>query len=73
MTEARVSQVLVLLGAALERIKELEERIRELEHQNAELHAQLAQNSTNSSRPPSTDPGRLQRILPVRSGLSSAR
>lgn len=54
--DARVSQVLVLLGAALERIRELEERIGELEQENAQLRAQLAQNSTNSSRPPSTDP-----------------
>jgi transposase len=63
-----VSQVLVLLGAALERIRELEERIRELEErireleqENGELRAQLAQNSTNSSRPPSTDPPGTQR------------
>ncbi|MDC0714210.1 IS66 family transposase [Stigmatella sp. ncwal1] len=44
-------------------MKELEERIRELEHQNEELHAQLAQNSTNSSRPPSTDPPGTQRSV----------
>jgi transposase len=43
-----LSQALVLLGAALERIRELEE-------QKGELQARLGQNSTNSSRPPSTD------------------
>jgi transposase len=50
-----LSQALVLLGAALERIRELEERNGQLEEQNAELRARLGQNLTNSSRPPSTD------------------
>jgi transposase len=53
--EARLSQALVLLGAALERIGELEQRLHEWEQQNGELQARLGQNSTNSSRPPSTD------------------
>jgi transposase len=46
---AQVVQLQVLLGAALE-------RIRELEQENAQLRARLGQNSTNSSKPPSSDP-----------------
>lgn len=42
-------QLQVLLGAALE-------RIRQLEQENAQLRERLGQNSTNSSRPPSSDP-----------------
>ncbi len=41
-------QLQVLLGAALE-------RIRQLEQENARLRERLGQNSTNSSRPPSSD------------------
>jgi transposase len=44
-----VVQLQVLLGAALERIRELEE-------ENARLREHLGQNSTNSSKPPSEDP-----------------
>ncbi|KFE68567.1 Mobile element protein [Hyalangium minutum] len=42
-------QLQVLLGAALE-------RIRQLEQENAQLRERLGQNSTNSSRAPSSDP-----------------
>jgi transposase len=44
-----VVQLQVLLGAALE-------RIRQLEQENAQLRERLRQNSTNSSKPPSSDP-----------------
>jgi transposase len=46
---AQVVQLQVLLGAALERIRQLEE-------ENARLRERLGQNSTNSSKPPSEDP-----------------
>jgi transposase len=46
---AQVVQLQVLLGAALE-------RIRQLEQENAQLRERLRQNSTNSSKPPSSDP-----------------
>lgn len=45
---AQVVQLQVLLGAALE-------RIRQLEQENAQLRERLRQNSTNSSKPPSSD------------------
>jgi transposase len=45
---AQVVQLQVLLGAALERIRELEE-------ENGQLRERLRQNSTNSSKPPSSD------------------
>ncbi|MDC0712018.1 IS66 family transposase [Stigmatella sp. ncwal1] len=45
---AQVVQLQVLLGAALT-------RIRQLEQENAQLRERLRQNSTNSSRPPSSD------------------
>lgn len=48
-TEAQVVQLQVLLGAALERIRQLEE-------ENAQLREQVGQNSTNCSKPPSADP-----------------
>jgi transposase len=55
-TEAQVVQLQVLLGAALERIRQLEE-------ENARLREHLGQNSTNSSRPPSEDPPGTVRAL----------
>ncbi len=65
-----MTQLQVLLGAALERIKELEQRIRELEQRNAQLEAEverlrvrLRQNSTNSSRPPSLDAPWVRRYM----------
>jgi transposase len=45
---AQVVQLQVLLGAALE-------RIRQLEQENAQLRERLRQNSSNSSKPPSSD------------------
>lgn len=63
-----MTQLQVLLGAALERIRELEQRNAQLEQRNAQLEAELErlrarlnQNSTNSSRPPSTDPPWVRR------------
>jgi transposase len=46
---AQVVQLQVLLGAALE-------RIRQLEQETERLRERLGQNSSNSSRPPSSDP-----------------
>lgn len=45
---AQVVQLQVLLGAALT-------RVRQLEQENAQLRERLGQNSTNSSKPPSSD------------------
>lgn len=53
---AQVVQLQVLLGAALERIRQLEQENEGLEQENARLRERLGQNSTNSSRPPSSDP-----------------
>jgi transposase len=53
---AQVVQLQVLLGAALERIRQLEQENERLEQENARLRERLEQNSTNSSRPPSSDP-----------------
>jgi transposase len=53
---AQVVQLQVLLGAALERIRQLEQENELLEQENARLRERLEQNSTNSSRPPSSDP-----------------
>jgi transposase len=53
---AQVVQLQVLLGAALERIRQLEKEHERLEQENARLRERLGQNSTNSSRPPSSDP-----------------
>lgn len=50
----RIEQLEALLAAALARISELEARI-------AELEAQLRQNSSNSSKPPSSDMGRKRK------------
>ena len=53
---AQVVQLQVLLGAALERIRQLEQENEGLTQENARLRERLGQNSTNSSRPPSSDP-----------------
>src|SRR5262249_53257816 len=50
-----------VIGAAL---AELEERLTEAEQQIQELRARLDQNSTNSSKPPSTDPIGVKRKPP---------
>lgn len=53
---AQVVQLQVLLGAALERMHQLEEENARLKQENQRLREQLGQNSTNSSKAPSTDP-----------------
>jgi transposase len=67
---AQVVQLQVLLGAALERIGQLQKRIgqlqkrigqlkernTQLEEETAQLRERLGENSTNSSKPPSEDP-----------------
>ena len=58
---AQVVQLQVLLGAALERIRQLEQENSRLEQENAQLRERLRQNSTNSSKPPSSDaPGTVR-------------
>lgn len=53
--DARILQLELLLTKALARIEVLEQRVAELERENAELRAKLGQNSSNSSKPPSSD------------------
>lgn len=55
-TYAQVVELQVLLGAALERIHQLEQEIARLEAENARLREQVGQDSTNSSKPPCQDP-----------------
>ena len=45
-------------------IRQLQQRIAQLERENAELKARLNQNSTNSSKPPSSDPPSIKRVPP---------
>jgi len=44
----------------------LQEESRQLREENQRLRAQLSQNSTNSSKPPSSDPPSVKRALPKR-------
>lgn len=50
--------------AVVELIRWLQARIAQLEADNAELRARLQQNSTNSSRPPSSDPPHVKPAPP---------
>lgn len=50
------------------RIAELEEQVKVLTRRVAELEARLRRNSTNSSKPPSSDPPGVRRPLRVRTG-----
>jgi hypothetical protein len=57
----------MLLTEALARIEVLEQRVAELEleRENAELRAKLGQNSSNSSKPPSSDGPQVQCFAPA--------
>src|SRR5256885_1965238 len=52
-------------AAILALVDSFKERIAELEHRVAQLEARLNQNSTNSSKPPSSDPIGLKRKPPA--------
>lgn len=54
--DQRIAELEQLLRLALARIAESDRRIIKLEAELAELKAQLKRNSTNSSKPPSSDP-----------------
>lgn len=54
--DARIGRLQAQLAAKDARIAQLEARVEELERRVAELKAQLGLNSTNSSKPPSSDP-----------------
>lgn len=60
--DARIVKLEAMLEAALERIAHLEEDNRQLREENRALNERLAQNSSNSSKPPSSDaPGAPRR------------
>ncbi len=48
-------KVAALITGLLQRVERLEARVHELEAENAELRRRLGMNSSNSSKPPSTD------------------
>src|SRR5262249_38127873 len=50
--------------AILALVERYEQRLQELHQQVAELQQRLSQNSTNSSKPPSSDPPTLKRAPP---------
>jgi len=51
----QVSTLEHLLATALRRIAELESALARMAQENADLRRQLAKNSSNSSKPPSSD------------------
>ncbi len=53
-----------LIEALRAEVGELQDQVRVLRQQVQELQGQLSQNSTNSSRPPSTDPPQVKRRPP---------
>jgi transposase len=53
--DARIAKLEALLEAALERIAQLEEENRQLREENRQLKERLQLNSSNSSKPPSSD------------------
>jgi transposase len=53
--DARIAKLEALLEAALERIARLEEENRQLREENRQLKERLNLNSSNSSKPPSSD------------------
>ena len=59
--DARIAELEALLRAALARISDLEAKV-------ADLTARLGQNSSNSSKPPSSDPPSIERKPKVPSG-----
>src|SRR4051794_38903032 len=58
------SEVRALILAQRAEVAELQARVQALQRQVQELHERLNQNSTNSSRPPSTDPPTAKRRPP---------
>ncbi len=50
-----IGELRTLVNTLLDEVQRLKVRVHELETENAELKARLAQNSTNSSKPPSSD------------------
>lgn len=55
LRDARIAKLEALLEAALERITHLEEENRQLREENRQLRERLSLNSSNSSKPPSSD------------------
>ena len=54
--DQRIADLEALVSKLLARVEEQDKRIAALEAENRELKARLNQNSTNSSKPPSSDP-----------------
>jgi transposase len=66
--DQRIAELEALVLRLLARIDEQDKRIAALETENRELKARLNQNSTNSSKPPSSDPPGTQRPSKTPSG-----
>jgi transposase len=59
-------------AAILALVQRYEQRLQELHKQVAELQQRLNQNSTNSSKPPSSDPPTLKRAPPKPTSTNKA-
>jgi transposase len=68
--DERIAQLEAQVAARDERIAQLEARVEELEGRVAELKARLGLNSTNSSKPPSSDPPGTKRAPRAPKGRS---
>lgn len=66
--DRRIAELEAALAAALERLERAEARAAKAEARVAELERRLRQNSTNSSRPPSSDPPGTKRPDKPKSG-----
>jgi transposase len=66
--DARIAELEAQVAARDARIAELESEVKVLTRRVAELEARLRRNSTNSSKPPSSDPPGVRRIPRVPTG-----
>ncbi|MGZ3458081.1 MAG: IS66 family transposase [Archangium sp.] len=66
--DARIAELEALVAARDARIAELENEVKVLTRRVAELEARLGLNSTNSSKPPSSDPPGVRRTPRVPTG-----
>ena len=69
----RIAELEAQVAARDARIAELESEVKRLTRRVEELEARLRQNSTNSSRPPSSDPPGVRRTPRVPTGRRPGR